>query len=267
MRPSITLKTAWDQRGSLIWWSIGVAILSVAMVLLFPAIKDIPALEDYLDEFPEELLALFSGSGALDIATAAGYLNIELFGFMLPALFIVFAVGMGSGTVAGDEGRGVLELLLSEPVSRWRVFLEKAAALGAASGFLSAVLWAGLVVSGSGIDMDIGVLNFAQASVNLWLLTAVFGALALAVGGLTGKRGLGVGITAAVAAATYLLNALGVWVDALESLRPLSPFYHFNAVDPLTNGLDVLHAGVLLGIALVLVGAGVAGFQRRDINV
>ena len=46
---------------------------------------------------------------------------------MFPALFLVASVGNGAGSIAGEEERGTLDLLLSEPLSRTRIAVEKLA--------------------------------------------------------------------------------------------------------------------------------------------
>src|SRR6266511_3108146 len=64
-------------------------------------------------------------------------------------LVSVFAVGFASGAVAGERERGTLEVLLSRPLSRRRVY---ATLLFAALGFVALVLTAlllGALVSAS----------------------------------------------------------------------------------------------------------------------
>ena len=92
-----------------------------------------PALDKLVDEYPEALKAFIGFGGGIDYATGAGYLGIELFSFMVPLLLLVAAIGAGARAIAGEEERGTMDLLLSNPIGRSRVVLEKGAAIVSSS--------------------------------------------------------------------------------------------------------------------------------------
>ena len=115
--------------------------------------------------------------------------------------------------------------------------------------------------------MEISLLRMAEATLSAALLGLTFGALALAVGCTTGKRGISIGVSSAVGVAAYFLNALVPLVDVLEPSRKLSPFYYYIGADPLSNGLNPLHVAVLIGLTLVLVAVALVLFNRRDLAV
>ena len=74
-----------------------------------------------------------------------------------------------------------------------------------------------------------------------------------------------IGVPAAVAIGGILLNGLGAVVAGFAPFRYLSPIYWFlGDTPPLLRGFS---AGplVLLGAALVAVGIGAVGFERRDL--
>ena len=74
-----------------------------------------------------------------------------------------------------------------------------------------------------------------------------------------------VSIVVAVAVGTYLLNAASGIVSYMQTAKWLSPFFYYNAADPLANGLHPAHAAVLLAAIAILLGAGYAGLRRRDL--
>ena len=157
MLSSLFLKTLRDQRRSMAWWSLGAGILVGVMVGFYPTIEGIEGLQELVDQYPDSLMAMFGASDLAGFSTPAGYLNAELFGFMLPMLIAVFAVGRGSGAVAGEERAGTMELLLSQPVSRSRLVLEKFGAMTVSVLELSTFIWVVLVVGAKLVGMDIGV--------------------------------------------------------------------------------------------------------------
>jgi ABC-2 type transport system permease protein len=67
------------------------------------------------------------GASMGDASTLIGFLHIELFSMILPSALVAFAAGTASGFTAGEESRGTIDILLSYPVSRRRVVLERPA--------------------------------------------------------------------------------------------------------------------------------------------
>jgi len=265
MRPSVALKTLRDARRGFAWWSLGLAGLVALIVAVYPSVRDNPALDRLVQDYPEVLQAFIGFGGQIDYVSAAGYLGSELYSFMVPLLFLLVAVGGGARSLAGEEEQGTLDLLLAQPVSRRRVALEKLAALTVELAAIAAVLWASLWVGVRVVGMSISGLHLAAATSSAGLLALAFGAVALLVGAAGGKRARSIGVTAAAAVAAYLVNSLAPLVEALEPAQKASPFYHYAVSDPLRRGLEPVHVLVLIGIA---VGAAVLtpyAFDRRDI--
>ena len=52
---------------------------------------------------------------------------------------------------------------------------------------------------------------------------------------------------------------------SLKGLAGLSPWYHYNGSDPLSNGVDLVSAGILAFLTLAALVASVWLFERRDI--
>jgi len=252
-------------RRSLAWWCVGLVGLVALMISVYPTVRDNPDLNELVQSYPEALKAFISFGGTVDYVSGAGYLGSELFSFMVPLLFLVAAIGNGAGAIAGEEERGTLDLLLSSPVTRFQVVTEKLAALAVELLALGTILWLGLWIGARAVGMDISAAHLAAATVSAVLLAAAYGAIALMLGAATGRRGLAIGLTSAAAVAAYLVASLAALVDALEVLRPLSPYYHYAAADPLRSGLDTGHTAVPVAIAAVAAIAAAVAFGRRDV--
>jgi ABC-2 type transport system permease protein len=67
--------------------------------------------------------------------------------------------------------------------------------------------------------------------------------------------------------AAYLIHGLAPLVDAIHSIRWLSPWYHYAAGDPLREGLSVGHALVLVAVSAAAAVLAVVAFDRRDVGV
>ena len=264
MLNSVLLKTLRDQRKTFLWWVAGVSALNALNVFLYPSVADVPDLDAMFENMPEAISRLFLGE-ITSLTSPEGYLNGQNFIVMQPLIFLVFAIGRGSGAIAGEEERGTLDLLLSYPIRRSRVVQEKFAAMVIATLALGAVSWLSMALPALAVGMDVSLLRLAEIHVSCALLALAFGTMALGLGCATGSRGLSLGVASALAVAAYFVNALAPLVESLESAQKISPFYLYIGADPLLNGLDPAHAGVLFGLVAGFVALGILLFERRDL--
>ena len=265
MLPSVFGKVVHDQWRATMAWAVGASLLAAFYLALYPSLGGVDELRAMLDAMPPELRAIFVTEG-MDMGTPAGYLNVELFSFVLPLVVAGYGVAVGSAAIAGEEERGTLDLLLANPIARWRVVVEKALALALGTAVLVGTIWVVLVVTAivMGIDLDVGKLGAGIVSGGL--LGVAIGGLAMAIGSITGRRTLSLALAMTVLVVTYVVNVMGTLVEGIEPWRSISPVYHYVAYDPLTNGLDPIHAGVLVAMALVAIAVSVLAFERRDIH-
>jgi ABC-2 type transport system permease protein len=265
MLGSVWAKTLRDLRRSLAWWSAGLGAVVGLIVAVYPTVRDNPALSKLVEDYPEAIKGFVAFGGRVDYTSGPGYLGSELFAIWVPLLLVVAAIGAGARAIAGEEENGTLDLLLANPISRRRLVAEKLGALAAEAAVLAAVLWLALVVATTFVTMHVSAGHLAAAVANAAVLATGFGAVALLAGAACGRRGVAIGTGAAAAVAAYLVNSLAPLVDALEPLQKASPFYHYAAGDPLRQGLDPAHTGVLVAIAAVAAVAAPLVFERRDL--
>lgn len=263
---SMFLKTLRDQYRPLLWWGSSLLGLTLMVALFYPSVRQTPGLDEFIQSAPEALMRAFIGD-ITDITSPAGYLNSQLFYLLIPVLLTVYAIGFGAHAVAGEEEQGTLDLLLANPLPRWQVVVTKCYAMAVATFTLALCCWLGLVIGVLAVEMEIGIGRLTAATLSAWLLALAFGMLALALGCATGKRGTSAGAAGGVAVAAYFLNAFAPLVEGLAPYRKLSPFYAYIGNDPLSNGLDWGHVGVLVGLTVVLLILARLVFDRRDLGV
>jgi ABC-2 type transport system permease protein len=261
---NIFLKSLWDKRYSLVLWSAGVILFVLMVMLFYPSVNttDYDLLFQSIDP---DLLKVFVGT-ITSFNSPEGYLNSQLFFMIMPFIFLAFSILLGSETLAREEKKGTLELLLSTPISRWRVVLEKFAALTVANIILGIILFLCLVASVWWVDMNIETIRLWDISLALILFGVFFGGLSLALTCIRGNRELSMGLAGGLGVLSYFLNALAPVVEELEPYRELSVFYYYIGNDPILNGLDWWHGSVLLISVLLLVAVGIMVFQRRDLG-
>jgi ABC-2 type transport system permease protein len=257
-------KTIRDLRWPTFWVAFSLAIGGGYFTALYPTYVKAFDLESMMSKFPETLKALIGGSD-WDLSNATGFLNIELFPLILPALLAGFAVVLCSGFTAGEEARGTIDVLLSYPVPRWRMVVEKVGALVVSMVLIAVAMLAGIqvgaVISNSPVNLD-------KVSAGLFLATLLsldFGLMALALAAWKGNRGAAAGIPIGLMVVMYLVQSLSPQIETLRAVNPLSLFHYYLGHNALKNGLDLGDTVVLAVVVVVFFVASLVLFERRDL--
>lgn len=263
---SVTGRTLRDAKRSLIGYGIATAMLMLMMGSVWPSIElQGEDFQKLVESYPPAMQAFFGDFS--DLNTAHGYMFAEAFSAMLPLILLLFAIGRTADTLAGEEERGAMDALLTHPVSRRRVFLEKLAGVALGLVLIAAMVAVSTLAVSVAWNMGLRASNVAAASLILLLFALAHAGVAAALAGWRGRKGLVIALTSAVAVASYVLSALGKLVDWLEEARYLSLFRYYGDVNPLRDGLDGTGALVLASVALVGALVGLVLFERRDVAV
>ncbi|MDP6667485.1 MAG: ABC transporter permease subunit, partial [Dehalococcoidia bacterium] len=220
---------------------------------------------EFLEQLPEVLQSIMGD--AETYTTAEGFLNAEVFSFMGPMIFGIYAIVAGMSAIAGEEESHTLDQLLANPISRTSALSQKAGALLTGVATLSVALWIGLVAGAKIAGFDLSITGTTQATVSLFVLGSTLGLLALSVGAATGRKSLAGGVAAGVGIVGFLLDTFLAVVDLLDPARFISLFYYFNSNDVIINGINYVHLFTLVGISLVAVATSAWRFERRDVSV
>jgi ABC-2 type transport system permease protein len=250
-------------RWALSLWLLAIAALVALVVLVYPAIRGQSSLDSLYADLSPAAQRLLGGS---DLTSAAGYLSTQLFAFFLPAVLLVFAVGRGAGALAGEEERHTLDLILAQPMRRRSLYLQKAASLVIGVGLLTVATWVPLVALDTAADVNLPVRNLTATCLQMGLFCSALGLSAQAIAAAAGRRSVGVAITVAYAATSYVIYGLSASVHWLLKLRPLTLWRWYLSNDPLHSGVGLGEIAVLGGACLVALALGVSGFERRDLR-
>ena len=260
MRADVALLDLRLRRRMLLGYALGMALYTLVIVALYPQFKDAASLDQFSGS---AAAALFGVTGSLTSPT--GWLNGNIYQNFLPLIMLLITIGYGASCIAGQDEEGTLSLAVTLPIPRRGVLLQKAAALGMQAALL-AVATMLCVLVGRGFELSISVADLAGISLGVALLGFDFGLLALAVGSWTGSRGLALGVTSSLAAASYLASSLAPVVPWIRPAKYASLFYWSIADGQLEKGMSIAAAGVLLVVAGVLLFLSLAAFRRLDLH-
>jgi ABC-2 type transport system permease protein len=163
---------------------------------------------------------------------------------------------------SAEDTDGRLDLILSNPVSRAQVVIERAVVLATGALVIAAVsgLAVGVESHYQGIDLDFG--RLAEASLLLVPFTLVFGA----VGALLAARlpRATIATLGLFAFASYLMLQFGPIFKLPDWVQNLSAFKLIG--QPLSQGVDGVGLTIMLAIVVVGFVASAMAIQRRDVG-
>ena len=243
------LATIYEQRVGLTAWMVSTALLALFMTSLAKSVAD---LVNHIPIFR----AYVSGQGDLNRAV------ISVFWFaMMPLVLGAFAITQVSRWTT-DDTEGRLEMVLSEPVSRRHVALERAGALLVATTFIAVVGSAVTLWAADAQGISLGVESIALATALLLPFGLAFGSLGAALAGWIPRAT--VLLLSGYAVVSYFLTQFVPLFRWPQWVANLSIFYLYGT--PLTTGVYWTGFWVLMAIIAIAMTIGLLSFQRRDLG-
>lgn len=246
---------------SFLVWSVIIGGLMAVCVALYPSMSG----------SMEDMSALFAGMGdfsaafgldKLQFGSIMGFYGTEC-GNILGLGGAFYAALTAMGLLAGEEGDRTAEFLLTHPVSRLQICLEKLATLVVLVIGLNVVCFvcgvgAILVI---GEDADWGDLIRYHGA--LLLMQLEIGGLCFGVSAFLRRGGLGLAM--GLAALLYFAGLLVNLDQGLDWLRFVTPYYYADAARIFAKETTI--GSMLAGCALGTLGIGVGlwWYRRKDI--
>jgi ABC-2 type transport system permease protein len=221
-------------------------------------------LSQLFQAYPPEMLVAFGDMTR--IFTPAGYLHTEFFSYV-PLILGIFIISMGSALLAGDEEVGILDLLMSHPISRARMFFGRLLAFISAIFALLFLVWLAFTLSTLGTKL--GVISFVEMAlpfISLGVLLLFFGLLALLLSMFLPSQRSAAMLASLLLFASFFLSVLSRLDSSLEQFAKWSPYDAYQGGEAI-NGLDWEWVGILLGLALLMALVAWWRFERRDLRV
>jgi ABC-2 type transport system permease protein len=203
------------------------------------------------------------------LATPEGILAIGFF-TRFSIIFAAYPVVMGLRITANEEDDGIMDVLLSLPLPRWRVILERFAAYVLTIFIITLMVYAGLWLGAQLIEIELDLTRIAEAlfaSIPLLIALLAFTAFS---GALFPRRRMALAVATVFVVGSFVLDTVANMVQAgsiSSLLGAVSVFSYFDVTAIVQNGLIWSHFLGLLIFAALLVIASIWLFQRRDVGV
>lgn len=242
-----------QNRISLVVWTAAIGLLFAVCIFIFPEMKE--EMDGVGDMFAS--MGSFTEAFGMDkvsFGTLTGFYAVEC-GNILGLGGAFFAALCGVSVLAKEEKEHTAEFLLTHPVSRAHIVMDKLLAVKLQVFFLNAVVYVLSIGSIAWIGepipwKEISLLHLAYLLLQMEIAGICFGISAFLR---HGSMGIGLG----VAAMMYFLNLIANISDSAKFLRYVTPFAYAEGADIVTNvSLDV--GLVLLGLVYGTVGIAAA---------
>jgi ABC-2 type transport system permease protein len=260
---NVFLKTLRDYRIAILGWGVGMGLVIVSPMASVAALISTPAQHAAL----ASIAAQFAwNADTVKADTVGGYATFKIGVFVFIAC--IWPLLAASRMLRGEEDRGSLDVLLSAPRTRLSIALQKIAAMW--SALLAIGLISGVIayLGGRAFKADFTLADGLMWGLDLALICMVFGGVALLISQFTHERGPAAGATGALLVVFIVVDMVHRVIPGTDWFSRLSPIYYFNLSKPLVPGYGTSAGGmlVMLAIAMVLTGAGIWLFARRDVG-
>jgi ABC-2 type transport system permease protein len=250
------------------WWALGIIVMVIINLAFFPGIKGQADLDKTFADLPDALKAMVGIQQGISIGSAAGYMQAQVFASVAPILLLVLAIAVGSGALGGAEEDGSLEFLLSYPIKRTSLvidrFLAVAAILALHTVILVAAIFAICPMFGAldGVDLP----GLAVACIGCGTLAMLHASIAFTAGAWFGRRTPATAIASAIAAGGYILLGLFSAINAPEPVRYLTPWYWFLKDNLMIAGPNWVAFVPALALSAVIGLAAIPVLANRDMR-
>lgn len=260
MLNSVLSKSALDRlRATLISCAL-VFIYGLIAIVTYNAFGD--TMVDLVDSMPPALASIYGTGDGTPVGMAIG----AVYSIIAPAVVLTYAIGGGTGAAVGEETKGSLDLLLSNPLSRTRVAMSKLVVVVGGIVAVAVATWFGVVVATVFLGDGIGDRNMLALSVMLIGFGVMMATFAMALGGWSSSAAIGSGIAAAVVVVSWLITSVLSVNETFQRIGEYTPWHLYDGNDPMTNGIDVVSVAIMVVLSAGFVFATTVGINRRDLK-
>ena len=258
------LRHHWRQhRLPLIPMAVGLVLFEFLMTRLAPAPNEVGWMAAMIAQLPPQLIALAGGQATF--GTPAGVLSI---GYEHPFFFLMLSawiVRVPSAAIAGEIGRGTMDLVASRPITRWQHIAAASLFTAAGSAALIGAAWLSTTLGLAIRPLGVTGFTLLPIAAMAWLLFTAWALVSLLISTAQREAGPAIAWTSGILATSFVLEYLSRLWKPIASLRPLSLFAYYQPHQIIISGVS---ANDLIRLTLVCVAAllpAVALFRRRDL--
>ncbi len=260
-----TLRTSWKQ---ILYWGIGLGLLGLYIDFIAMSPDIISGYADLLETMPPAMLQAFGASDITLLTTSEGWI-VSIFVSEAAIFLSVFAVMAALNISANDEQSGVMDVILSLPISRSAYLLERW--IGYALIGLGIILLCALITVGGiiGLNVDAPLDVIFKSIMNLYPATLLVMTVTCLLATVLRRRAAAIGGAAAFVVVSYVFNAIGASASGAiaDLMQTLSYFSYINGEAFVIGAYDPVDSLIVLAAVAIGFALSLKMFVSRDIGV
>lgn len=235
------------------------------------SLVDLGAYKVIMQALPGEFRSMINLPFA-KLATDTGRIALAYIDPVAVFAVLSWSLARGSDCVAGEIGRGTMEILLAQPVSRLAVLSVHAIVTTLGAAVLAIAAWLGTIqgLAVCGMSDEVAFANFIPAAGNLFALTFFLAAVSSMISACESYRWRAIGIMGGFYMVQLVIKVIGRlapkfdWLMYGTFLGAFEP--QVMAVSPERAWeLTLRYDGTLIGLGLAAYVAAAIIFCRRDL--
>lgn len=264
---AIIKRTIKNRKIFILAYSLAIVLFSLMYVSLFPTIKKAAEqLAGLMETFPEGLIAAFGIEDATQmLERLEGFMAGELFSFIWPLMVIFIMVSLAAYVVAGEVENGTIEIQLSQPISRVKIFLSQYLAGLIILLFFVLISVYSIIPLAIIFNIEYSIAGYHKLTILGFLFGFAIYSISLLISSFFSDKGKANFLAGGILILMYVINIIAALNESLSDLKYLSFFYYFNATEALVKNsinLSAYLVFVLVGVVSVIVAA--FWFNKRD---
>ena len=263
---SIIVRTIKDRRITILVYVIAASAFLLMYISMFPSFasqKD--QWDQMLKTMPESMIKAFN-LGDYSFSALENFLSAEEYMFVWPLLLIILTISTAGGAIAAEIEKGTIEVLLSQPISRAKLFASRYLA-----GFLAILIFVVITVYlaiplAKIFNISIQASHYSTLALVGFLFGTAIYSIAMFLSAIFSDKGKVYFISAGILVLMYVANIVASLKDKFSDLKYFSFFYYYNPADALIrNRIDDVGIWVFLATIIIFTLAGFIAFKKRDI--
>ncbi len=267
---SILIQTMKERKWSMVAYVFAGVLFVWMYVAMFPTFaENKEEFNKVLEAYPESIMETFGIENAAAIFDSIeNFMVAENYSFLWPIMLIALAVSIGGHAIAGEIEKKTIETLLSEPISRAKLFWSKYISGMTLISIFSIITVLSVIPLAELYNVDYNT----EGHMTMLGLGLLFGwaiySLATLFSTLFNEKAKPYFITVGILILMYALNIVASLKDSLSDLKYGSFFYYFDSAKALSErAIDLETILVFGGVAVISTIIAVIIFENRNITV
>ncbi len=258
-------------RWGILAWGMLIFLYGILTMYLYPTMTQSSLdILGYINALPDAMKAAFGYEG-IDFTnmtfTPEAFATLE-FLVLWPLLISIYGI-FASISLAREAERGTLDLLLAQPIRRYKVLISKFAVFVFAALMIAIASLLGLLLGTLIINETVDTMSLMLVLFEALLLVLSFASFTLLCSVIFLEPRKSLLVAGVFVSGSYIVNFMvPILNPSISWLRNISLFYHYQPNEIVNNAsLNWTAVAVYAGVSIVCFVAALVIFQRRDLAV